>query len=273
MWKFWSRYAPSLAVGLLGLPVVADAEALDCVIEPRATVTLVASEKGRIKEILAARGDIVTQGQVLVRLEDDVQRLQVEMAKTRMESDLEVRAGETRLVQREKDRARARLLADRNVAAVTQVEDAEIEVALTRVAIEQARLAQQMARIEHQQALALLARRTMVSPADGVVTSVEAAPGAFASEQLQILTIAVIDPLHVEVFATPEYFTRVAVGDVYPVRQVSPLDGEFAATVSVVDRVFDAASGTFGVQLEIANPEGAIPAGTRCVVDFDAKAN
>jgi hypothetical protein len=32
--------------------------------------------------------------------------------------------------------------------------------------------------------------------------------------------------------------------------------------------VFDAASGTFGVRLELANPRGAVPGGIRCQVDF-----
>ena len=38
----------------------------------------------------------------------------------------------------------------------------------------------------------------------------------------------------------------------------------FPAQVSIVDRVIDAASGTFGVRLELRNPEEAIPAGARC---------
>ena len=40
------------------------------------------------------------------------------------------------------------------------------------------------------------------------------------------------------------------------------------AKVIVVDRIFDAASGTTGVRLQLANPDGLIPAGQRCVVRF-----
>ena len=40
------------------------------------------------------------------------------------------------------------------------------------------------------------------------------------------------------------------------------------ATVSVVDTVFDSASGTFGVRLELPNAGGKVPAGIRCKVDF-----
>jgi hypothetical protein len=48
-----------------------------------------------------------------------------------------------------------------------------------------------------------------------------------------------------------------------------PIAGVHPATVTVVDRVFDAASGTFGVRLDLSNPDGALPAGQRCTVAFD----
>jgi hypothetical protein len=47
-----------------------------------------------------------------------------------------------------------------------------------------------------------------------------------------------------------------------------PVKVSAEATVRVVDRVLDAASGTFGVRLEVPNPNLAIPAGIRCRVDL-----
>jgi hypothetical protein len=47
-----------------------------------------------------------------------------------------------------------------------------------------------------------------------------------------------------------------------------PIGGRYSATVKVVDRVIDAASGTFGVRLELPNRQRAIPAGARCRVRF-----
>ena len=46
------------------------------------------------------------------------------------------------------------------------------------------------------------------------------------------------------------------------------LGGSHAATVKVIDSVFDTASGTFGVRLEMPNAGGKVPAGIRCRVDF-----
>jgi hypothetical protein len=41
--------------------------------------------------------------------------------------------------------------------------------------------------------------------------------------------------------------------------------------VTVVDRVFDAASSTFGVRLELPNPDYSLPAGLRCRIRFLAQ--
>jgi hypothetical protein len=47
-----------------------------------------------------------------------------------------------------------------------------------------------------------------------------------------------------------------------------PVGSEHEVVVSVVDRVIDAASGTFGVRLELPNPNYELPAGLRCRVRF-----
>jgi hypothetical protein len=53
------------------------------------------------------------------------------------------------------------------------------------------------------------------------------------------------------------------------VKPDSAIGGTYAATVTVVDEVFDAASGTFGVRLKLPNPELRLPAGVRCRISFD----
>ena len=42
----------------------------------------------------------------------------------------------------------------------------------------------------------------------------------------------------------------------------------YPARVTVVSPVADSASGTFGVRLEMPNPNNALPAGLGCTVDF-----
>ena len=50
-----------------------------------------------------------------------------------------------------------------------------------------------------------------------------------------------------------------------------PGDQVHIAAVTIVDRVIDGASGTFGARLELPNPDHAIPGGLHCQVRFLAE--
>ncbi|MFT6912018.1 MAG: RND family efflux transporter MFP subunit [Paracoccaceae bacterium] len=266
-----SRFPPALVSLVLLLPATSHAAPFDCVIQPKAMIGIVAADRGRIDRILVGRGDIVKAGEPVLQLESVVQRLQVELYRKRMESDVEVRANKAEVERNKVAFTRASELASRNVGTTSAVEDAGIQLVLSEFGVEQAIAARKLAEIELEQAQELLDRRTIVSPVDGIVTSVMSAPGEYAHEQLEIVEIAQIDPLHVEVFVTPEYYNKIAISDRYLVGQVAPLNGRYPARVTVIDRIFDAASNTFGVRLELENPGGTIPAGIRCWVDFDTQ--
>jgi membrane fusion protein, multidrug efflux system len=75
--------------------------------------------------------------------------------------------------------------------------------------------------------------------------------------------------LNVEVFVPIAYYGQILVGTKGEVTPESPLIGSYSATVSVVDHVIDAASGTFGVRLELQNSDYTIPAGIKCKVKFE----
>ena len=48
----------------------------------------------------------------------------------------------------------------------------------------------------------------------------------------------------------------------------APINGRHTAVVTIVDKVIDGASGTFGVRLELPNPGNKLPAGVKCKVIF-----
>ena len=71
----------------------------------------------------------------------------------------------------------------------------------------------------------------------------------------------------VEVVLPATVYNRIRRGETATVTPEAP-GGRYTATVTLVDRVIDAASGTFGVRLELPNPNLAIPAGAKCKVRF-----
>ena len=78
--------------------------------------------------------------------------------------------------------------------------------------------------------------------------------------------------MFVEVFLPVSLYKQIRTGTEARVFPNAPIGGEYQAKVTVVDQVFDAASGTFGVRLELANPGQTLPAGQRCRVEFDVVA-
>ena len=65
-----------------------------------------------------------------------------------------------------------------------------------------------------------------------------------------------------------EIFGSVKPGMLGEVRFRPLLSGAYKARVVVVDQLIDAASGTFGVRLELPNPGNQVPAGIKCKVRF-----
>ena len=82
------------------------------------------------------------------------------------------------------------------------------------------------------------------------------------------MRIVQLDPLDVEVVVPVALYGRIATGTKGEVRPEAPFDQLYSATVAIVDRVVDAASGTFGLRLELPNAEGRLPAGLKCSVRF-----
>ncbi|TGP22955.1 MULTISPECIES: hypothetical protein [unclassified Mesorhizobium] len=65
-------------------------------------------------------------------------------------------------------------------------------------------------------------------------------------------------------------FGGIKVGMPAIVKPNEPITGTYEGTVKVVDSVFDAASSTFGVRVELSNTGQKLPAGHRCRVSFDS---
>lgn len=95
----------------------------------------------------------------------------------------------------------------------------------------------------------LVKQRTITSPIGGVVVEKSLSSGEYVNDTNHIVTIAQIDPLNVEVFVPIAYYDQTRVGAEAEIIPEKPIGGRYVATVTVIDQVFDAASGTFGVRL------------------------
>lgn len=66
----------------------------------------------------------------------------------------------------------------------------------------------------------------------------------------------------------PRAHGSVAEGQLARVTIPVPLDRVIYAPVVIIEKVIDVASGTFGVRVELPNPDYALPSGLECSVEF-----
>jgi RND family efflux transporter MFP subunit len=260
----------TVAAAILMLPVGAAASTLECLIEPAQVVELRSSSEGLIKRINVQRGDFVRRDQVLVELESDAERSAVEMAKFRASMEGRIMVSRNRMDYSNKKFGRSEQLHKQNYVAAQSRDEAEAEKRLAESELRDALENQELARLEYKRAMELLNRRILRSPFDGVVVDRMLNPGDLAESgtgRKPVLKLAQIDPLRVEVAVPVGAYGKLKPGMTASVVPEG-IGGRHSATVRIVDKVFDAASGTFGVRLELPNRQGALPGGVRCQIEF-----
>jgi RND family efflux transporter MFP subunit len=239
-----------------------------CLIQPKMTLKLGTQVPGLIREMLVDRGAVVKQGDVIARLESGVEAAAVLLAEARAGNDSAVRSGQAKVEYQKRKYERMKELRKNDTVAFSTADEAETLARVAENELAEAKVNLEMAQTELVRARETLNQRIVRSPIDGVVMARTLGPGEYAFDQGHLVTLAQIDPLYVEVYVPLKEFGRIRIGmqaEVYP---EDPVGGVYKAVVTVVDQVFDAASGTIGVRLELPNPTYAIPAGMKCQVRF-----
>ena len=242
-------------------------EFLDCLIQPSELVDIGSPVIGLIESVRVRRSDTIRRGDVLVELESATERAAVDLARARAEMDGAERARIANLRLGSHKEARAKRLFDGNALSLDLREESETAAELARLELQQAREDRRLASLQLVQAEEMLRRRTIRSPVDGVVVDRLMEPGERVDEEV-ILRVAQIDPLLVEVTLPSAMFGRVRPGAKASVEPELGGDQVYFASVTTVDRVIDAASGTFDVHLELPNPDHALPSGQHCRTRF-----
>lgn len=270
------RLLTSVTLALAVMPLVqaamppAQAQTFECLIEPNQVVEIRSAVEGLIEKVLVKRGDKVSAGQILVQLESNAEQSATEMARYRSQMAGRIASAKNRLDYAVKKIDRAEDLHQKNFVSAQARDEAEAERRIAESELKDAIENQELARHDFKHNVDLMSRRTLRSPFTGVVVDRMLNPGDLAEAgtgRKAILKLAQVEPLRVEVVMPITAYGKLRVGgsaDVMP----EGLGGRQKARVTVVDSVFDSASATFGVRLELPNPKGAWPAGIRCRVEF-----
>ena len=245
----------------------ANAAELDGLIEPRMVVNVGSPVPGILEGVTVDRGDMVKEGQVLATLQSGVEKATMQLVRARAEMEVTIKARREELEFTKRREQRIRNLYRQRTLPFQELDEVETKRVLAEHALAEALENKRLAELELNRAIEVVYRMTIRSPVTGVVVERYLSPGEYV-EQQPILKLAQIDPLNVEVIMTEDMLGSIRVGMRAKVKLDAPINGIYSATVTIVDRVVDAASGTFGVRLELPNRDYRLPPGLKCKVIF-----
>lgn len=200
----------------------------------RQSVEIVPLASGRVIEIAFEPGRHVEAGDVLVRLDDDIERANLTEA-------------EAKLVEQRQAVERAVRLQRNNAVALATLEQVTASKAVADAAVERARRR--------------LADRVIRAPFAGIVGLTDIDLGTRVDDETVLTTLDDLTEVEVQ-FSLPEtLFAEIAIGQPLDARSAAFPDRTFTGRVAYVDTRIDPVSRAFRVRAVIPNPEGLLPSG------------
>ncbi len=204
------------------------------------TVQVRSEVSGRVTDIQFAEGETVSEGDLLVKINDS--ELQAERSQTELRRALVV----------DREERQRELLAEGGIS------QEEYDATLNELHVLEAELDLIQARIE---------KTEVRAPFDGVAGLREISRGSYISPETMITTVQELDPVRVE-FTLPErYARRVGAGD--QIRfTVEGLDQEFDAEVYALDPVVQEGTRSLRLRARASNPDRALFPGNFASVTY-----
>lgn len=227
--------------------------------------------EGLIDRVYVDRGQVVRKGQVIAEIDTSVERAAAAIAKQRSEMEGAVRSGESRVEFSANKARRAQELMKDNYVSAEARDQAVTEHKIAQADLLDAHDNRRVAALEYKRQMELIRLKTIRSPVDGVVIERILNVGELAEAGVgrkPMFRLAELGTLYVEVLLPVEAYGQVKPGMQIEVRPEIPAGSVHRAAVTVVDKLLDAASGTFGVRLELPNPQTKLAAGIRCTASF-----
>ncbi|WP_325166428.1 efflux RND transporter periplasmic adaptor subunit [Thermohalobaculum xanthum] len=200
----------------------------------RQSIEIVPLASGRVEEIAFTPGQKVAAGQVLVRLDSDIERANLAEA-------------EALLVEKDQAIERTRRLQRTNAVALAALEQVTAERAAAEAAVERTRRR--------------LSDRVIRAPFSGVVGLTDVDLGARVDDETVLTTLDDLSEVEVE-FSLPEtLFSEIAAAQLVSARSAAFPRRIFHGRVAAIGSRIDAVSRSFRVRAIIPNPEGVLPSG------------
>ncbi len=195
-------------------------------LEAERRVSVLARTTGLVEKLAAEEGDLVRQGQVMVRLNKD-------------ELSLNSRQAQQAFDDASTNRARIKALYERNMVSQSEHDAAQLRWDNAQIALEEAQLN--------------LAYADVTAPIAGVVTQRLVEVGDLVRGNQEVFVVADRDPLLVRIFAPEQRMYQLHPGQEATIAVEALPDTSFRGRIRMMSPEVDPASGTVKVTLEVAS--------------------
>ena len=244
-----------------------ESHVFDCIVEPSMSVNIGSALPGVLGSMLVARNDIVEKDQVIAEIESSYEQATVDRMRARINITTLIDVSKINARYSENIRNRTLGLMTENMVASQEYERVKTEAEIANLQLREAEDNRVLAYLELLQSEANLNQRSIRSPIDGIVVDRYKTKGEYIDDK-PIIKIVNIDVLHIEALLPVEFVGKIHEGMNASISLVPEFYGVHEGEVTLVDKIVDAASGTFRVRLELDNAQHEIPSGLQCEVDF-----
>jgi len=264
--SFVRRIVIAIAICAALLMFAASASGLDVdgFTEPYRSVDVAAAEIGIIAEMKVREGDVVSKGQVLATLDNELQKALLAIAQKNVDARGRLESARAELALRAHHLEKLETLLQKGHARHDEVERARADVAIAQANVLSAEEEHTVRQLEHQKIAVQLQRRNVLAPIDGVVTDIHKDEGEYvAPTDPYVLHMVQLERLWATFSIPGSHAAALNVGDRVPVRVASSATA-VEGVLEYVAPITDAESGTVRVKVRLDNPDGAYRSGQRC---------
>lgn len=207
----------------------------------RENVVVTTDAEGLVRSVAFEEGELVEEGQLLVRL--DAQEEEAQLGAARAERERIAR-----------DLERARQLAQEEFGPEARVDQLEAELAQAEAEIEVAKAA--------------LEERSIEAPFSGWIGLRQVSPGSLITPGTPVAELWSVDPIDLAFDVPADFLPRLRRGQAVLARSDALPGGEAEGKVTVIEDAVDRATRTVTLKAAFENPDGQLPPGAFAAVEL-----
>jgi RND family efflux transporter MFP subunit len=241
------------------------------IVECRDDLELSFPVSGLIEETLVTEGQVVTRGDILMRLDQQIERIEVDRRRTLWESRAELSAAEARADVTDRQLAAGKKVYDAaGGISLEDLQNRQLSAELAKSELGRLTTQKQIEELDFQTAQESLRRRTLSATTVGIISKVHRRTGESAQANDPVLQLCDISELYFVANVPVQRAEQIAQEQSVTLHNVGR-NIDFAGAVSFVSPVVDPATGLRRIKIKVTEPPLWLSPGTSAVLTVTPK--